>query len=93
MTTQEDITRWLTRGEAQGARWMIVVCDTFDYCDYPVFIKTEEEFWGEYARHNGHNMQRIRGVYDLQMDTEQQLSAHRAMNLPPRTPTGNAASK
>jgi hypothetical protein len=35
--TKQDIIGWLDRGKAQGATHVIVVCDTFDWDDYPVF--------------------------------------------------------
>lgn len=41
-TTREDITGWLHRGQEKGATHMIVVCDTFDWSDYPVFVMPGE---------------------------------------------------
>ena len=37
-TTQKDIRGWLHRGKEKGATHVLVVCDTFDHSDYPVFV-------------------------------------------------------
>ena len=37
-TTKQVIRRWLKEAKAKGATHMIVVCDTFDHEDYPVFV-------------------------------------------------------
>lgn len=39
--TQEEIRAWLLEGKAQGATHTIIVCDTFDYEDYPVHVMPE----------------------------------------------------
>ena len=36
--TKKEIRQWLEHGKAQNATHMIVVCDTYDWEDYPVFI-------------------------------------------------------
>ena len=82
-TTRQDIEGWLQWGLADGDDYCIVVCDTFDHSDYPVFTNTQQ-FWTEYDRHDGKNMQRIVEVYDLGQPLEPQLDAHRAANCPPR---------
>ena len=37
MTTKTQISNWLKRARPDDTH-MIVVCDTFDYSDYPVFV-------------------------------------------------------
>lgn len=77
-----DLSEWFDRGVKNGQRYMIVVCDTFDYDDYPVFC-TVEEFKKSYQDHNDQNMQRIMEVYDLSMPKEEQLKpGTRVMNFP-----------
>jgi|ERR1039458_6306432 hypothetical protein len=39
MTTKEDLRRWFNEGVELKATHMIVVCDTFDHEDYPVYVK------------------------------------------------------
>lgn len=78
-TTQDDIKRWLERGKAEGATHLIVVCDTWDYDDYPVFVSPKEnvhEVKNEYSK----DMQRMMEVYNLSMDWDEQLNETRSFN-------------
>jgi len=65
MTTREDLADWIDRGIEQGATHMIVVCDTFDYSDYPVYVKPSEDVRTVVKKYNGVNMQSIMEVYNL----------------------------
>ncbi len=78
--TREDISAWFDSGIEQKARHMIVVCDSFDYDDYPVFTTTDDECLRRYK--NPGEMQRVMEVYDLRDDKNEQLSERRAMRLP-----------
>ena len=78
--TRQDIEGWFDRGVAQKARHMIVVCDSFDYDDYPVFTTTDDECLQRYK--NPGEMQRVMEVYDLRADKAEQMNERRAMRLP-----------
>lgn len=81
-TTQEDIRGWLERGKNRsGCTHVIVVCDTFSYEDYPVFVMETENVHEIYKKFNGSNMQKVMEVYNLSMDFEKQLNEHRAFNF------------
>lgn len=80
-TTQSDIRGWFVRGKKMCATHLIVVCDTFDYEDYPVFVKKGENAREVYEKHNGPNMQRVMEVYNLSMDMEEQLAERRAFHF------------
>lgn len=80
-TTKQDISNWFDRGLDLGADFMIIVCDTFDYEDYPVFC-TSDVFKETHDKHNGQDMQKIMEVYDLSMDKDEQLSQERVFNYP-----------
>jgi len=82
-TTRSILRQWFERGQQQGAHYMIVVCDTFDHEDYPVFVSAAD-YWEQYDAHDGKNMQRIMESYDLRADVESQLSARRIFTAPPR---------
>lgn len=85
-TSVQDIRRWFERGVEDNASHMIVVCDTFDWEDFPVYIGEDESFYDIYNKYTGgQNMARIMEVYDLRMNKEEQLDgAGRVHNLPPR---------
>lgn len=70
-----QLEQWFDEGVRQGATHMVVVCDTFDYDDYPVYVmpdgdKNAREVAEQYR---GKNMQKVMEVYDLQMDKAMQM--------------------
>jgi hypothetical protein len=79
-TTQEEIRGWFQRGKKNPCcTHLIVVCDTFDHEDYPVFVKTGEDVRQIEKNHSG-NMQRVMEVYSMSMDMETQIAQPRAFN-------------
>lgn len=80
--SKQDIVKWLKEAAAQNAVYLIVVYDTFDYSDYPVYCYSPEECLQKYDEYNGKNMQEVVEVYDLSLDIQQQLNEHRAFHLP-----------
>lgn len=80
----KDLAGWFQEGLDRKAAYMIVVCDTFDHDDYPVYTNEGSEFWLKYKAVDGQNMQRIMEVYDLSKPWSQQTSG-RVWNVPPET--------
>ena len=61
---------------------MLVVTDTFDYEDFPVFVGKDENVHEVYREHSDSNkMSKVMEVYNLSMDLDEQLSAGRAFNF------------
>jgi hypothetical protein len=87
MTSKNEISAWFDQGKKNKATHMIVVCDTFDYEDYPVYAYSDAEALAKHAVHNGPNMQRVMEVYDLRMDKTLQMEYGRAMSLPKKEAT------
>lgn len=79
MTTQSEIGTWFDEGIAQGASHMLVIVDTFDYEDYPVFVKSAEEVRNKAASPG--SMQRVMEIYNLALDKQTQLNATRVYNF------------
>lgn len=79
-TTQSDIRDWLERGKKKGATHMLVVCDTFDWSDYPVFVMPHEDARKVADDNNGRNMTKLMEVYKISDDWNKQLSEHRSFN-------------
>lgn len=79
-TTREEIKGWFKRAKDNGATHLIVVCDTFDYEDYPVEVKPDEDVRKVEAQYNGPNMQKVMEVYNLSMDMDKQLGQFRSFN-------------
>lgn len=79
--SRKDIERWLKAGKKQGATHMIVVCDEFDWEDYPVYVPKGQDARKVYAEYQGKNMQRVMEVYSFRRDLESQLSEPRAFHF------------
>ena len=79
-TTQDDIREWLKRGKKENATHLIVVCDSWDYEDFPVFVHSNEDVKKVESEHNGKNMERVMEVYNLSMDWDDQLNQRRSFN-------------
>ena len=77
--SKEEIRLWIKQGKAMKATHVIIVCDTYDYDDYPVFVQegqTPEKVAQAYSK----DMQRVMEVYSLtgKHDIESQLNERRA---------------
>jgi len=77
-TTKQDIARWFQSGKDKGATHMVVVCDTFDWSDYPAYVSESEDVQAIAEEH--HKSGKVMEVYDLRMDMEMQLSERRAFH-------------
>ena len=82
MTTREEIRSWLeSKVGDNDLTHMLVVCDTFDYEDYPVYVSRRENVREVFHKYNGPNMQKVMEVYSLRKDIEDQLNEHRAFHF------------
>lgn len=82
-TTKLDLRAWFEQGKRQGARYMIVVCDTFDHEDYPSYVMPHENIHDRISYYKHSPMQRITEVYNLTLDRDKQLNENRSFNHPP----------
>lgn len=80
--TKDDIISWFQEGVKNKKDFLIVVCDTFDWDDYPIFTKGDANFEKQYVSHNEHNMQKIMEVYDLHKNMKTQLAEDRSFHYP-----------
>jgi hypothetical protein len=76
---KEELSQYVEIWKESNRRFMIIVCDTFDYEDYPVFC--DEEKCLEKVENPG-EMQKIMEVYDNQLDIDSQINEYRAYHLP-----------
>jgi len=79
--TREEISEWFDEGVTKGATHLIVVVDTFDYEDYPVYVIPGENASAKYEEYNRKNMQSVMEVYCLTRDKEKQLNERRSFNF------------
>jgi hypothetical protein len=78
--TKSDIQGWFERGVSNNHTHLIVVCDTFDHDDYPVFVSSTEDVREVEDKMNKASMQRVMEVYNLHKPMRAQLDQHRAFN-------------
>lgn len=74
--SREDIRDWFRAGVQQGATHMLVMCDTFDWSDYPVFVQPDQDVRTIVNERNGNNMQQLMEVYDLKQSETSQVDTH-----------------
>lgn len=80
--TKDEISRWFDEGVESGATHMIVVCDTFDHEDYPVYVKDDEDVEKKHREYvNEKPMQRVMEVYSLKKNKQAQLDESRAFHF------------
>lgn len=77
--SREDVSRWFDEGVKQGQRWMVVLCDTFDWEDYPSYFRTEDA--ARKTIKDPGSMQQVMECYDLRTDKYEQMKQRRAMAL------------
>lgn len=62
---QRDHERWLEEAKRKKTKYIVNVCDTFDYDNYPVYCKDDKELAAARKKYNGTNMQQIDAVVDV----------------------------
>lgn len=64
--TREDVDRWIETGKKDGATHIVSVCDTFDYDDYPVYVKPGQDPFTVAAKYQNHSkMSKVNEIIDL----------------------------
>lgn len=81
MTNRAEIERWFDKGIKDGATHLIVVVDTFDHSDYPVYAWSKQDALEKYDLYNRRDMQRVMEVYDLKLNKKLQLLELRAFHI------------
>lgn len=78
--THKDISTWIERATDQHSH-VIIVCDTFEHEDYPVFVKKSEDVRKVYEHYRTAEMSRVMEVYNLALPLNDQLAEPRAFNF------------
>lgn len=80
-TTIPMLVQWFNDGVDLGATHMIVVCDTFDWEDFPVYVMSTEDALEKFGELHEHNMQKVMEVYNLRLDRDDQMAEWRAFHF------------
>ena len=83
MTTRDEIRQWLIEGKEKNHKYMMVICDTYDHEDFPVYYDTRDEVVTRLnkTRSDNNNMERTMEIYDLSMSIKKQLEEHTAWHI------------
>ncbi len=83
MTTRSDIRKWfyLEGRKNPDHRFMLIVTDTFDFSDYPVFVTRSENVEEALSKYQDKQaLSKVMECYDLDLDPEPQIAAERCWN-------------
>lgn len=81
-TSRYEIENWFDAGRRKAKGFLLVVTDTYDWEDYPVYATSVEDVLQKFNHYHGQNMQRVTEVYDLALDKALQMAEGRAWHLP-----------
>lgn len=80
--TKSEIANWFDRGIKKEMKYLIVVCDTFEYENYPVFAISDDDVVDKFKTYSEKSMQKVEEVYNLTENREEQLNSNYTMRLP-----------
>lgn len=63
---EENHKRWLEEAKRIGAVYILDVCDTFEWDNYPVYVMKGDDLEKSKLEHNGKNMQQIDAVVEVE---------------------------
>jgi len=66
--SREEVNGWILKAKKEGFKYIISVCDTFDYDDYPVYCKNGNELAAKKIYYSEADMQRINEVITINDD-------------------------
>lgn len=75
-STEAQRRAWCERGQRDGMTHMLVACDTFDWTDYPVYVRPVEQVQDILRAVEAVEMHRVMEVYDLRLPLEAQLQEY-----------------
>ena len=87
---KEEITNILMSGNTGEYSHLIIFCDTFDYEDYPRYVKYDEDvekIISDEGKYGG--MTKVMEVYNYSLDLNEQLNEYRAYHIHPKGKENN----
>lgn len=66
--TRNDVDRWIETAKSRGCKYIISVCDTFDYDDYPVYCEDLNKLIMRVDHYDGADMQIINEIIRINDD-------------------------
>ena len=91
---KEEITNILMSGNTGEYSHLIIFCDTFDYEDYPRYVRYDEDvekIISDQRKYGG--MTKVMEVYNYNLDLNEQLNEYRAYHIHPKGKENNNNNK
>lgn len=81
--TRSNVNGWIRLAKKSENKFIISVCDSYDYHDYPVMCKNFTELYDKYDDYDEKNMQRINEVIQINSDGSvvENLTLNQIINL------------
>lgn len=81
-----EVSEWFDTGKLSSNNYthMIVVCDTFSYENYPIYVKQDQDIHAilsKYSQNVKKDMQRVLEVYKFSMEKTLQLKSGLTYNV------------
>ena len=77
--SKDRIQLWFREGQSKDAHHMLVITDTYEYEDYPVYVMKNEDTKKKIKEvREESEMRVIQEIYDLSLDMNTQLDEKRA---------------
>ncbi len=74
---KQEIRRMFENGVKMGAKRMAIICDTFEWEDYPVYDCFPDYEWNVSRAERRENMLLLMETYDLTADIDEQMARYR----------------
>lgn len=65
-----EVNEWIKIAKKNNMKYIISVCDTYDWDDYPVYCKDKNQVNEERIKYDGVNMQKINEVINVDEEFE-----------------------
>lgn len=79
--SKSEIQKWIKKAKNDDCSHLLVICDAFDYMDYPVYVNKNQNINTIVKIYRNKNMNRIMEIYDLNKDISEQINEIRCWNI------------
>jgi predicted transcriptional regulator len=76
--SKDRIQLWFREGQSKDAHHMLVITDTYEYEDYPVYVMQNENTKKKIKEVTENESQVVQEIYDLSLDMNTQLEEKKA---------------
>ena len=78
---RNEVDEWIDTARKDKMKFIISVCDTYDWEDYPVYCKDKKELLEVYNNYDRVNMQKINEIIQVEENSViEYLSIHNFQN-------------